>query len=361
MLYINERKNHFIIAALFAAFICIFLLYQGVFQNRSRIYPPVSGDAFQRTAAATSKARIVEEIRQLTREVADKEERLGQSGPGGYKVYSPRESGELFSLYQAITERLDYLNHGRFTIESAQWDGYAFDTGDNVPFTTTAVQQAIAALDPANLPPVFLKQLRIFILPYSIPEVSGLGGAGYLMLSASPAGVDLIDNQLTVTLYHEIGHHVHMQFMPENTAKGRELWREYLAIQGGTWHEPGQVNTAAWSSSSEENFAEDFRMLFGKDQPYFGDMSLGDPRVHPLQASTLRTFIKNLGRERFNQAYQSPWVPTGSVVFWQLQTGVIVGLWFVLAAGYGILYRHYQPRRLQWKESKPLVYKNMTV
>lgn len=361
MPYINQRTNNFIIYAVLPAFFGISFLLWGTFQKDSANLSSVSADTFRQTAASESKSRIVAEIRQLTSEVAAKEEQMGQSGPGGYKVYSPRESAELFGLYQGISIRLDYLNHGRVTEEPDQWEGYTFDTGNNVPFTTTEVQQAIASLAPAQLPPVFLKNLRIFLLPYSIPEVSGLGGAGYLMLSASPAGLDLIDNQLTVTLYHEIGHHVHMQFMPENTTEGRKLWREYLAIRGGTWHGPGKVNTAAWSNSSEENFAEDFRMLFGKDQPYFGDMALGDPRVHPREAAALRTFIKNLGRKRMEPVYQSPWIPQGNRFFWEFQTELLAGLWIILTIGYGIVYRHYQQGRKDRQDSKPMVYENMTV
>lgn len=358
MRYIKERKNHFIIFAVLPAFICIAFLLWGTFQKDSVNLSSVSANTFRQTAATESKSRIVAEIRQLSREVAAKEEQMGQAGPEGYKVYSPRESAELFGLYQGIATRLDYLNHGWVTEEPVQWEGYTFDTGNNVPFTTTGVQQAIASLAPAKLPPVFLKKLRIFLLPYSIPEVSGLGGAGYLMLSARPVGLDLIDNQLTVTLYHEIGHHVHMQFMPENTAEGRGLWLEYLKILGGTWHGPGKVNTAAWSNSSEENFAEDFRMLFGNDQPYFGDMALGDPRVHPREATALKTFIKNLGRERIDPAYQSPWIPQDNWFFWQYQTELIAGLWMILVIGFGIAYHHCQQSRRELQESRPVGYGN---
>ncbi|HBF36021.1 MAG TPA: hypothetical protein DDW50_01730, partial [Firmicutes bacterium] len=166
--------------------------------------------------------------------------------------------------------------------------------------------------------------------PYAIPNVSGLGGPGYILLSAQNRKDVLIDNQLQVTVYHEIGHHVNFTFMPKENSRGAKFWKKFLQIRGGHWRGPGAVNTKAWGSSSEETFAEDFRMLFGKNQPYFGDLALGDPRFNSSKAIAERKFLINLQNEKPKIAYQSPWIAEEGLRFWQNQGPVLMGSWLLL-------------------------------
>jgi hypothetical protein len=193
-----------------------------------------------------------------------------------------------------------------------------------------------------EVPRQFVANLQIYLLPYVIPGVSGLGGNGYILLSAQAIADSLIDNQLSVTLYHEIGHHINFSYMAKNTVQGIKLWSNYLQIKGGTWHDPGKVNTKAWGESSEETFAEDFRMLFGKDQPYFGDLTMGDPRNDSLKAKSEKRFMVNLVKKKANHNYSSPWIPEEGLWFWQIQGQLLISIWVIL--GVGILTINYLKR-----------------
>jgi hypothetical protein len=289
------------------------------------------------SAAGKSRVEIVTQMNRIMAEIARIEKTEGATGEGGYVVYPARTTSKLLALYQALDSRLTYLNSGKMPPNRKQWDGYALADTKSKPYTTAQVMKVMAELQANGVPGKLIKGLHIFLLPNSIPDVSGLGGAGFVLISAptdsTKTDADMAAD-LAVTLEHETGHHVQMRFMPKGSPDGDALWRDYLAIRGGTWHGPGAVNTKGWSDSSEETFAEDFRMLFGKDQPYFGDVTLGDPRENPEQAGRVKNFIIQLEKQQTIQSYHSPWMPKGmSLVFWNQQDVLISFMWACLGAG----------------------------
>ncbi len=289
-----------------------------------------------------SKAQLVSLVNQNINQIHNLERNLGKTGQQGYKIYTSAESKQLIDRYQQLVSLLDYLNRGNLDIDKNQWEGYRFSQNDNLPYGREQVSRALSDLIKNKVPGAFLAGLRIYILPYAIPGVSGLGGPGYIFLSARDIHEVLIDNQLPVTLYHEIGHHVNFTFMPKDISHGAALWAKFLKIRGGSWHGPGAVNTKAWGNSSEETFAEDFRMLFGNAQPYFGDLALGDPRINSSIAAREKVFLTNLKNEKVQTKYHTPWIAEAGLRFWQNQSSILFGGWGLLALSIFFIrrYRH---------------------
>lgn len=300
-----------------------------IVENQTQSVTGVS--VFKVKAASLSKAAIVREMNQLANEVARLEKNGGISGRRGVIVYSPQTTAKLLALFQELDLRLLYLNSGKLPHNPGGWQGYSLDKANAKPYSPAQALKVMNELEVNGVPANLVKQFHIFLLPNSIHEVSGLGGTGFSLISApldSGKFRSGVEAELAVTLDHEIGHHIHMSFMPKGTASGEKNWREYLALRGGVWRDSGQVNTVAWSNSSEETFAEDFRMLFGKDQPYFGDVTLGDPRVDPKQARNLKNFFIELGKQQPKQEYISPWIPAEmDLVFWNQQESLLALMW----------------------------------
>jgi len=294
-------------------------------------YPgQVSGDG---TLTAQSKAELVAETQALIDEIEALETTEGTREAAGYRIYSAETTGKLWNLYREAQQRVNLLNTGKV------------DTGDGIddyllmaerlenPYQVQQVREAMNDLL-ERIPEDFFKDYRIFLAPLAVSGVSGQGGAGFSLIYAIPDTFQPTEAELRVTLYHEAGHHVQLGRMSAETRRGKALWEEYHRFRGGSWKGAGQANTVAWSESSEETFAEDFRMIFGADQPYFGDMALGDPRNDPEVASRFERFVLQLAEEK-TQDYQSPWVPRG-FAFWQYQPVIIMGLWLGLAGLFGI-------------------------
>ena len=296
-------------------------------------------------AAVTSRAKAVNQLNQLVKEVKQAEQHFGEAGPAGIRIYNQQETAVLLEKYQLIRTKLDYLKGGQTVNAAADWAGYTLN-GAAPNFTTAQVKKALAEFVP-GLPSQFFSNLHIFLLPEAIPDVGGLGGPGYTLLSGETDRQYLTDEALRITLYHEIGHHVHLSYMPTTPVIPAlsEQWNTYLKLRGGSWHDSGAVNTEGWSNSSEETFAEDFRMLFGKDQPFLGDIRLGDPRNEPQQAQAEKQFIQQLATKKPAVGYRSPWLPE-EIAFWQMQPLLIAGLWLVLGSGLAVvrLPRFTQPR-----------------
>lgn len=336
-----KRNCHWCI---FGIIVLLMLLFPAVMlrQMRTGNVEAVMVD-FKKEAPFASKSQIVSEINYLTGKLEERQKSLGRTGSGGYKVYSGWETKRLLEIYREIRRRLDYLNSGGFPVNADQWEGFRFFTKNLAPFQEEQVARVMKDLQKSELPAGFLMNYSVYLLPYSIPNISGLGGVGYTILSAHPAAERDTDQQLQVTLNHEIGHHLHLKYMPLPSPKGVHLWREYHRIRGGTWRGPGPVNTSAWSNSSEENFAEDFRMLFGSNQPFYGDIYLGDPRANPSQTEALKKFMYKVAKGKTVAKYDSPWIPREGLIFWQLQESVIGLLWGITGAGVGILFRQNDP------------------
>jgi hypothetical protein len=278
---------------------------------------------------SVSKAAIVTEIKAIEAKLGQAEANSGTMLSSGVRVYSAAETGRLLALYQQLQERVDRLQTGRSGSVASRWRDVPIHDGSGTYFGVAEVERALREFKaPAGL----LQGLRIYLLPGTMPGISGMGQASYNLLAAESASSLTSVVQLRVTLYHEIGHHVHMTYMPTSEQAGRELWRSYLARRGGKWHGPGAANSGAWGASSEETFAEDFRMLFGTDQPYYGDLDLGDIRETPARAAAVKRFMTGLAGGARRESYRSPWLPP-EIGFWTVQPWLIAGMWLGLAGG----------------------------
>lgn len=284
-----------------------------------------------------SKAEIVKELKTIKKRIGQVEKIKGQSGAAGFKVYSPEESAILLNYYQKLRSGLEYLSRGVIT-DIKDWEGYFWSEKERSYYRSEEALQVLKELEESHLPPEILAGFRVYLLPVGIPEVSGLGGTGFAMISA-PENDDRSFEQLRVTLLHELGHHIHSRFMPFIAGLPSPLWGEYLRFRGGKWHDAGDVNTAAWRNSSEETFAEDFRLLFGKNQYYYGDLSLGDPRNNPETAMRVRRFMLDLINQKKLGKVSSPWTPKGLKFWLNSQCYIFLG-WTIIIGGLGaFLYR----------------------
>lgn len=295
-----------------------------------------------------SKAEIVNELKTIKMRIEHFENTNGISGTNGFKVYSAEETGKLIKYYQDLRTGLEYLNGGNvFAIKD--WEGYVLEDRGRTAYNSKEAIQILTELDGEKLPAPFLADFRVYLLPSGTPEISGLGGAGFAIISAPNIKEKSIE-QLRVTLLHELGHHLHSSFMPSINGQPNPLWEAYHEIRGGEWRGPGNVNTFEWSSSSEETFAEDFRMLFGKDQWYYGDIDLGDPREQPGVAAELKQFMIGLKEEEVSQLSKSPWIPEG-LGFWLNCPKYIKIGWAALLMGMFMVLTNDKAKKAQVKTS----------
>jgi hypothetical protein len=294
--------------------------------------------------AQRSKAEIVRELKAVKERIERFEKVKGISGASGFKVYSAQETGSLIKDYKKLRSGLDYLYQGRIR-PIKDWQGYPLEERGRTAYSSPEAFGILLELERIKLPAIFLAGFRVYLLPSGTPEISGLGGAGYAMICA-PEDKGKSLPQLRVTLLHELGHHLHSSFMPSAKGKPHRLWEAYHEIRGGEWQGPGRVNTLDWSSSSEETFAEDFRMLFGKDQWYYGDIDLGDPREQPEVAAELKRFMIGLKDQAPFQSGRSPWVPEG-LEFWLNCPNYINIGWAALAIGIMIVLTNDKVRKTQ--------------
>jgi hypothetical protein len=96
---------------------------------------------------------------------------------------------------------------------------------------------------------------------------------------------------------HELGHAFHNQFMPA----GSNLWREYRALRG-IEDESVFNDIAAHANRPREIFAEDFRVLFGGPDAYFGG-SIENTRIAaPETVVGLDEFYLRAARARASDA-----------------------------------------------------------
>ncbi|HPO96741.1 MAG TPA: hypothetical protein PLZ08_02145 [Bacillota bacterium] len=276
-----------------------------------------------------SRHQIVKSLQETASELKRLEATMGFNTIAGIKVYSETESQRLWSKYLTVQEQLQILKSGKLIAPQHELKGYLLDdSNEGVKFEPAQVQSILAKLLP-ELPKQTLRNYRIFLMPYQASGVSGVGGTGFSIIFALPSFVEPDVKDLEVTLLHEIGHHIHMTYMPETTKKGRLLWEQYHQIRGGSWQGPGKANSEAWNQSSEETFAEDFRMLFGAEQPFYNDIVLGDPRQNPEIAAQLKDFIWGLLQTNQVGSYRSPWIDQ-AVNVWLLQSQIITMLWLIL-------------------------------
>ncbi|MGE5551602.1 MAG: hypothetical protein ACM3ZC_13905 [Bacteroidota bacterium] len=264
----------------------------------------------------------------------------------GFIIYPPEASLSLFLLARAEVMYRAALEQGWRAVPQVE-DLFRIGTE---PLTTTSpdkypsAARAEAALASLALPSGALRGYRVFLLPFVMGAVSGLGGPGFAFVAAEPRHANLIPNQLEVTLVHEFGHYLHLAGMPRETREGRRKWGDYLRARKLTWRDDGGVNTAAWANSPEETFAEDFRLLFGAraaEEP--AATAAGDPRADARLARRLKRFMVSLAAETRPPEGLVPWPEGESMTARSGVARAVLGLLPLgVLAGFGLGYR---PRR----------------
>ncbi|HHZ19244.1 MAG TPA: hypothetical protein GX391_01830 [Firmicutes bacterium] len=247
----------------------------------------------------------------------------------GFSVYTPESTGRIYLVAAAIEARLDPTDDypwGELLGHQITWEAKQRHP------ELARVVRALRALD---LPQKVFRDYRVFLLPFSLGDAGGYGGNGYALLAATPAGTTVIPNQLEVTLTHEVGHHLHSRYMDRSTPNGRRLWERYLQLRKIPWQGPGEVNTSAWGASSEEVFAEDFRIWAGDSAAaktgYFGDLAYPEPDAGSGQL--LRRFFQAIVEEPGRPADpMAPWLSSRKIT---TKPGVLA-IWLVTGGGVGL-------------------------
>ncbi|MGE5594006.1 MAG: hypothetical protein ACM3X3_10065 [Betaproteobacteria bacterium] len=274
-----------------------------------RVGGAANGDA---TALTDLVAR---EIAWLREAIAYLDERPSYRDPDlGFSVYDTRATGWLHVLDVALRTREDLLTALRSPLagwlgaarESAVRDAaareadslYRLSDGtplyDADPSRLPQVDEVVRTLRAMDLPRAAFDGYRVYLLPLSMGDVSGLGAKGYTLIGAAAVGREVIANQVPVTVAHEFGHHIQLGTLGPTYAANPTTWSRYMLLRGiRGWAADGKVNTEAWASSPEETFAEDVRVLFGPpeaSQEPFGT-AYADPRTDPELAAKVREFI----------------------------------------------------------------------
>jgi FlgD Ig-like domain len=128
------------------------------------------------------------------------------------------------------------------------------------PFTPGLVDHVLGSIRHPHLP----LEARIYILPYPRRGVLASSTSGNEVF-LSPHVLEIEPVVAAYVIAHELGHVFHNRFMPAGSAR----WNEYRALRGIS-NESTFNDLGAHAYRPREIFAEDFRVLFGGDEAYFG-------------------------------------------------------------------------------------------
>lgn len=216
----------------------------------------------------------------------------------GFEIVPASAAGQLHLLDVAIDSRIAALtnswSHADGEVRLMEFYDYPIDAERQVQEVRPEEVEAI--LGAVQVPASVFNGYRVVVLPFALEKTAGLGTAGEAILGAAPATTGVSPHRTAYTLLHELGHHVHFTYMDGN-AQEDDLWHEYMDLRGiEAWTESGTVDSAAWTFSPQETFAEDFRMLFGdRSARHFPHATAyGDPTSEPDGGEAVRAFILKL-------------------------------------------------------------------
>lgn len=243
--------------------------------------------------------RLRGEVRFLEKEIRRLQDNPSYTHPAlGFHVYDTDTTGWLHVLYKAADVRGNLLTShlGPSVVDDANINELPDGTSLYEPASGTLpkVEEIVEELEGMTLPPEVLHDYRVYILPFSLGDISGLGSRGYMLLGAPPASCTVMEHQTAFTIAHELGHHIHMTFLGATYEENPQGWDEYMSIRGiPRWTADGGVNSRGWFESTEETFAEDVRILFGTEQAasWPHGTVYKDPRRDPVVAQRLQVFI----------------------------------------------------------------------
>lgn len=246
--------------------------------------------------------RLKGEVRFLELEINRLQNHPSYSSPElGFHVYNPDATGWFHVLYKAVSIRKSILASGKdlsllegVNVNELPDGTPLYEPADPASGKAPKVEEVVETLAGMPLPPAVFRDYRVYILPFSMGEINGLGSKGYMLLGAPPLDCKVIENQTAFTVAHEMGHHIHMTFLGTTYEENPKGWDEYMRIRGiPKWTDAGDVNSTGWFESTEETFAEDVRVLFGTCQAASEPHGTvyGDPRRDPVVAERLKGFM----------------------------------------------------------------------
>ena len=247
------------------------------------------------------RIKLSEELRFLKYKIKCLQDNPDYTHPAlGFHVYDVQATGWLHVLYKAAAVRENLLSFhlDRRVIEEASIS----ELSDGTPLYEASseklpeVDEIVETLEGMTLPPMVFHDYRVYILPFSMGEISGLGAKGYMILGAPSVDCEVIENQTAFTVAHELGHHIHMTFLGTTYEDNPNGWDEYMKVRGiPTWSAGGDVNSKDWFESTEETFAEDIRVLFGTQEAASEPHRTiyQDPRSDPVISENLRLLLTN--------------------------------------------------------------------
>jgi hypothetical protein len=250
--------------------------------------------------------RLRGEVRFLEQEIRRLQDNPSYTHPTlGFHVYDRDATGWLHVLYKAADVRGSLL--ASHLDPSAVDDVNMNELPDGTPLYEPApgrlpkAEEVAEKLEGMALPPEVFHDYRVYILPSSLGEISGLGSKGYMLLGAPPVNCTVMEHQMAFTVAHELGHHIHMTFLGASYEENPKGWDEYMSIRGiPVWTADGDVNSGDWFESTEETFAEDIRVLFGTRQAasWPHGTVYKDPRLDPALAKRLQVFVDTLAEAK---------------------------------------------------------------
>ncbi len=216
----------------------------------------------------------------------------------GFSVYDARLTGWLHVSSIAARARDRLLARSSESALPARdallrlSDGTPLSRAD--PTRLPEIQEVVETLRAMPLPRDAFAGYRIYLLPFSLGDTSGLGTDEYMLVGAAAAGRDVIADQIPVTVAHEMGHRIQLVCLGHSYWHNPIGWKRYMDARGiPAWSDDGEVNTSAWAMSPEETFAEDVRVLFGPEraasEPH--GSAYGDPRRDKALEAEVRKVI----------------------------------------------------------------------
>lgn len=260
--------------------------------------------ALARRPLSEGQALLRAERNRLDRELRQLDSTGAYVDPRGFRVYDPAVTGRLHALALARRNRQDLLSGA--SPESLPGPEAIFQVGGYRLYRTLTRkfaprEEVVRALRGLRLPDAPFAGYRVYLLPGSLGNVSGVGGPGYSLLGAEPLTARLVEHQAASTVTHEFGHHLSLSRMGGHLSESPGQWQRFLTLRRiPGWREDGAVNTEAWARSPEEALAEDVRVLFGTAEaaslPY--DAAYGDPRRDPSLRRAEAEFLRELAARK---------------------------------------------------------------
>jgi hypothetical protein len=208
-------------------------------------------------------------------------------------IYGADDLASRLTLYQGSPAI--QLSDGRLIpVVTDINDPSIYNRGDGEfhPFTRELVEQALGAITHPNLS----LPVRVYLLPYPRRGslVSSTTGNEIFL---SPHVLEIGPAVAAYIIAHELGHVFHNRFMPAGSSR----WREYRELRGIT-DESVFNERASHANRPHEIFAEDFRVLFGGPDAYFGGHVENTRIAEPAAVAGLGAFYLRVATTRPSEA-----------------------------------------------------------